>query len=372
MMLEHNTYKEAISDVKLPEEIGMDIVEGAIQRKERRTQKLRARAVAAIAGVFILAFGANGICYAQTGMNIWDLLDSVHHKTDSATAAAITENVQQSDDTILYKNLKFTLESYYFDPINCEAYYTIRTDSLDGSVLSTENIEGVSEYYFSSSPDRMAFETGGGSCAPSNSVYANETHTSIRTYYHDVYHFENDGRPEDTMKVNLEVKSGETVENGITYHEYAIADNFVLQPTGQIPCRYADGSSLDGCTNIKITTGGICFTFDKYFDLEENEPYPIGLVTFTMKDGTSYYMFDAPPEGWEMLEAADTLDGTGYRTPDGEVPKDSVLGTFAGGGGFDGYAKSGWKFEFFSTFNSLINIDDIASIHVDGVEMPLK
>ena len=41
MMLEHNTYKEAISDVKLPEEIGMDIVEGAIQRKERRTQKLR-------------------------------------------------------------------------------------------------------------------------------------------------------------------------------------------------------------------------------------------------------------------------------------------------------------------------------------------
>ena len=49
MMLEHNTYREAISDVKLPDDVGMEIMEGAIRRKEQRTQKLRARAIAAIA-----------------------------------------------------------------------------------------------------------------------------------------------------------------------------------------------------------------------------------------------------------------------------------------------------------------------------------
>ena len=66
MMLESNTYREAISDVKLSDDAGMEIMESAIQRKEQRARKLRARAAAAIAGVILIAFSVDGICYAQT------------------------------------------------------------------------------------------------------------------------------------------------------------------------------------------------------------------------------------------------------------------------------------------------------------------
>ena len=183
--------------------------------------------------------------------------------------------------------------------------------------------------------------------------------------------FETEGSPEDTINVNLSVKDNETVENDITYYEYKIANSFVLKPTGQLPRRHADGSALEGCTDITITSGGISLNFDMHFDFEGEEPYPVQLVTFKMKDGATYYIFDTPPEGWEKLEDSDTFDGTGYRTPDGEVSKDSVLGTFSGGGGFDGYAKSGYNFELFGKFNSLINIEDITAVYVDGVEVPL-
>ena len=94
-----------------------------------------------------------------------------------------------------------------------------------------------------------------------------------------------------------------------------------------------------------------------------------------MKDGTNYYVFDAPPEGWEpldreALDASGNFQDTGYRTPDGEeIPRESILGQFSGGGG--GGGKYMWNYEFSGTFNSLINVDDIAGIYVDGVEMPL-
>ena len=121
MMLEHNTYREAISDVKLSDDVGMEIMEGAIRRKEQRTQKLRARAIAALAATFIIAFGANGICYAQTGMNIWDLLGATYHETEDATAANLAEGFQKSGQSITYGNLQFTLEYYYFEtPITGE------------------------------------------------------------------------------------------------------------------------------------------------------------------------------------------------------------------------------------------------------------
>lgn len=380
MMLEHNTYREAISDVKLPDDVGMEIMEGAIRRKEQRTQKLRARAIAAIAATFIIAFGANGICYAQTGMNIWDLLGATYHKTEEATAANLAEGFQKSGQTITYGNLQFTLEYYYFDPINCEAYYSIRTDSLDGTPLNLENIADSDishEWTFGSSPNRKGgFEPGGWtSNGPISPSYVNDAHTAIQMFYHDVYTYENEGSPEDTMEVFLNVRDGEEVENGITYYKYKKAEgSFLLKPTGQLKSLYADGSSMDGCTTIKVTTGGICLYFHNNIGYDPEE-YPFHLITLKMKDGTNYYVFDAPPEGWEpldreALDASGNFQDTGYRTPDGEeIPRESILGQFSGGGG--GGGKYMWNYDFSGTFNSLINVDDIAGIYVDGVEMPL-
>lgn len=103
----------------------------------------------------------------------------------------------------------------------------------------------------------------------------------------------------------------------------------------------------------------------------------IHLITLKMKDGTNYYVFDAPPPGWEpldqqALDASGNFQDTGYRTPDGEeIPRESILGQFAFGGGFDKTIEDG-NYEFSGIFNSLIDVDDIVGIYVDGTEMPLK
>ena len=252
MMLEHNTYREAISDVKLPDDAGMEIMESAIQRKEQRARKLRARAAAAIAGVILIAFSVDGICYAQTGMNIWELLDSAYYKAESATAASLSEGFQESGESITYGNLQFTLEYYYFDPINCEAYYSIRTDSLDGTPLNLEEFTDTElprEWTFSTSPKRQEeFEPGGSTASePLSPAYVNEEHTAIQMFYHDVYTYEKEGSQKDQMEVVLNVRDGEEVENGITYYKYKKAEgSFLLNPTGQLKSLYADGSSLDG------------------------------------------------------------------------------------------------------------------------------
>ena len=39
MLLEHNTYKEAISDIRLSEERGMEMMENTMKRKEKWSQK---------------------------------------------------------------------------------------------------------------------------------------------------------------------------------------------------------------------------------------------------------------------------------------------------------------------------------------------
>lgn len=375
MTLEHNTYKEAISDVKLPDDVGVGLVESAIQRKERRTQKFRVQAVAAIAGIMIIAFGANGVCYAQTGMNIWEILGSVYHKTENTAAAAVAEGFRDCGDSIIYDNRQFTVESYNFDPINCEIYYSIRIDSLDGTPLNlddfTDNTDLPPKYCFSSAPTRSTpNESYGCSGGPFSTDYANEEHTSIRSIYHDVYTFENAGTSEDRIDIILSARDGEDVENGITYYHYKKVDSISLEPTNQMGYIQADGSALDNCTNIKITPGGICLYFktpnDMSFRLMEPGQEPFNLITLKMKDGASYYLFISTPEGWTPLdESSGTLDGTGYQTPEGEVPSESILGTFSAGGSYGEY-------DFSTVFNSLININEIAALYVDGVEMPLK
>ncbi len=382
MMLESNTYKEAISDVKLSDDAGMEIMESAIQRKEQRIRKLRARAAAAIAGVILIAFSVDGICYAQTGMNIWELLDSAYYKADSATAASLSEGFQESGESITYGNLQFTLEYYYFDPINCEVYYSIRTDSLDGTPLNLEEFTDTElprEWKFSTSPKRQEeFEPGGSTASePLSPAYVNEEHTAIQMFYHDVYTYEKEGSQKDQMEVVLNVRDGEEVENGITYYKYKKAEgSFLLNPTGQLKSLYADGSALEHCTTVKVTTGGISLYFDQYMDSETAEDF-IHLITLKMKDGTNYYVFDAPPPGWELLDqqaldASGNFQDTGYRTPDGEeIPRETILGQFAFGGGFDKTIEDG-NYEFSGIFNSLIDVDDIVGIYVDGTEMPLK
>lgn len=376
MTLEHNTYKEAISDVKLPDDVGTGLVESAIQRKEHRIQKLRAQAVAAIAGILIIAFSANGICYAQTGMNIWDLFGSFYQNTDSEDLSAMTSDFRECGESITYGNLKFTLEYYYFDAIHGEAYCSIRTDSLDGTPIKLPAEDEFPEWEIGLQVERQDDEPGGMSVGESE-PNMNEDHTSMQKYYSHFSNYEKDGSPEDTLKVSLRIDSNQYEENGITYHEYETVDSFTLQPTGELKSLHADGSALDGCTNIRITGSGINLFFDKNIDLESTDPEdaPFHIAKIEMADGTIYYLLNSIPENWKVISdenAGPGLNSLSYQTDTGEtISKDMVLGSFACGGGFDGYAQSGYRYDFDSVFDTYIDINKIAALYIDDVEMPL-
>jgi len=115
MMLERNTYKEAVSDVRLTEEAGMEMLDNAIKRKEQWSQRWRVKTAAVVAGIFVVVLSANGICFAATGMNAWDFFRQIYRST-SEEAEVIARNFQEVGETLVDGNVQYTMENYWYDP----------------------------------------------------------------------------------------------------------------------------------------------------------------------------------------------------------------------------------------------------------------
>ena len=149
MVLEHNTYKEAISDVRLSEERGMEMIENTMKRKEKWSQKWKVQMAAIAAGIVVVVLSVNGICFAATGMNAWDLLQSLY-SDNGEEAEMMSKMFRESGETLTDGNLQFTLERYWYDKDEGMAYFTIRMDSLDGSRLDDSEDAYMVNPYFNS------------------------------------------------------------------------------------------------------------------------------------------------------------------------------------------------------------------------------
>lgn len=374
MILEHNTYKEAVSDINLSDEAGMEMLENAIRKKERWSQKWRTQAIAAVAGIMVVALSANGICFAATGKSAWELFKATYRE-NSKEAAVIADNFQQMGDSVVSDNLSFTLEEYWYDTDNGMAYFTIRTDSLDGSPLSEDKELYVVEPSFNHT----------GSMNISQKTAVSEDKTSIWRYYHVMIAYNKDdnqdmrwapsvraGGSEDALLVNLEVADGGVNENGCaTYKE---AGSFLLEPTPSMKMKNLnlDCSPLAECKEIKLTGGGIKLYFENAYGEGHEKEHPFGMIELRMKDGTSRFAVEDLPEGdWEIL-SDDEREIIGYKSESMDITGDRYLGGFSSGAGMNYYGESLYCSEYNCMFNSFIDLDDVAGVYVDGVELPIK
>lgn len=374
MVLEHNTYKEAISDVKLSDERGMEMIENTIERKERWSQKWKAQMAAIAAGIVVIILSVNGICFAATGINAWDLLQSLYRE-NGENAEVMSQMFRESGETLTDGNLQFTLERYWYDLENGMAYFTIRMDSLDGSRLDDSEDAYIVNPHFNAY-GYMA--VGHGKPVVSEDGASITRHYCMMIAYTDAGGDSSlnaeEGISADAQKYAIEVKDGGTNENGLP--TYKTAGYFILEPTGTMESLQLDSSALEHCGKITITGGGMRMYFDTQFSegiedgQEYEKEYPFGMVEIKMKDGTVANVVENLPEGnWEPIVDDDGVTIIGFKSDTMEISGDQYLGNFSNGGGGDG--EDGWDSQYLSRFTRFINIDDVESVSVDGVELPI-
>ena len=316
----------------------------------------------------VVALSANGICFAATGMNAWDLFQTIY-QGNSKEAEAISQNFQKVGDDLVDGNLRYTLEEYWYDEDAGMAYFIIRMDSLDGSPLNAKDLGYCVEPHF---------KHHGLMSVDSEKPVMSEDNTSARTYYHIMISYnERDGyqfkefvpASEEALVVSLEAKDGGHNEDGEpTYKELGV---FVMEPTDAMKMKRLDldCSALEDCTGIDIVGGGLRMSFDKEFGEED---YPFGILELKMKDGTSCVVVGELPEADWQIESEDG-EITGVKSDTVSYTGDKFLGLLGGsGGGFDGYSKSGYSTQFHCTFNRFIDTGNVAGVYVDGVELPIK
>ena len=367
MVLEHNTYKEAISDIRLSEERGMEMMENTMKRKEKWSQKWKVQMAAIAAGIVVVVLSVNGICFAATGMNAWDLLQSLY-SDNGEEAEMMSKMFRESGETLTDGNLQFTLERYWYDKDEGMAYFTIRMDSLDGSRLEDPDIYEVNPYFNSFG----SMSVGHGEPVVSEDGTSITKHYSLMIAYtsggEEMNPSATEGVSPDAQVCSIEVKDGGLNENGCP--TYKSIGKFVLEPTGTMPNLQLDGSPLEHCVKVSLTGGGLRMFFDTGYELENGEE-PFNIVEIKMKDGTTASVVESLPEGnWEIVTGGkDGAEITGYKSDTVDMTGERYLGGFSYGcgGGNEGTFES----EFLSKFNRFIDIDDVESVSVDGVELPI-
>lgn len=334
MMLDQITYKEAMSKAELPDETGMRLLEEAYGQKEQRRRRWHVQ-IAVFAGILIAAVSANGICFASTGQNVWDLFNAVYQSAVDEDVTAIGEEFRECGESVTDGNLKFTLESYWYDKESVEAYLAVRIDSLDGSKLDAKSADG----YF------VLPETGGCAGSTVSDPVISEDGKSVWTYHHISCAYDIDGKTYDTLRIKFTGNSEERNESW----EFG---SFVLEPTGTMRVREIDCQALEGCSKASLSGTGVKLFYNKSKE-ECREPERIET---RLADGTVYWLDlrPVPDYGMRLTE---------------ELPEHVVTVT---GGSIDMREFEEGVVVYFMDFKDFIDIDSVEAVSVNGVELPLK
>ncbi|MEY8516821.1 DUF4179 domain-containing protein [Lachnospiraceae bacterium 29-84] len=416
MKLNHDIYKEAMENVRLTDDVGIELLHRAaqqnkLQETQRRKWKPQA-AVAAIACILFISFSINSICYAQTGKNVWEMFTSFYGDSSSDELAPIVQKTEYSGKTFTYRNFEFTLEDYWYDQENASAYYAIRTSTLDHTPITMQfdweaYAESLGLHLYKDSlptPEALADTYEGYSFWPRN-IYGGSTSsseprvsedgTSVVQYYFNNELYNKSGQPLDNLEIEIYCsydKDDEVVEDTIgTFH---------LAPTGKMEARTIDCSSMKyGTDNCKITGAGISLYFDGIFqDLLEHNPDPLDTsrdipfnkLEIVMSNGDVYrsdymgYSRDTIPiyDSDGNILNADQMSPEeverAKKAPNGTHPHaydiPEHLHLFYGNwtnNNYDEEKNNEWSV-FSGTFEDFIDISQIVAVYIDGKEMPLK
>lgn len=368
MKLNHDIYKEAMDSIRLSDKTGLALIDEAIHRKEQRKQKQKLQAAAAIAAILITGLGINGICYAQTGMNVLEMFTFAFNNESSGGMESLAEGVTVSGESITDGNLQFTLEHYFYDKENSELFFAFRTTSLDGTPLDWEQVD----YDYNIDPTM-----GSGEWRTSDPIM-NEDNTSCLQYYYILEAIDDFGNPMEQMDINLKYYTDEDV---------TLLHTFKLEPSAKMKVRYADCSILDNCSQkAKMTGLGIRLKFDEEWKeiKDPTNPFitmeyePFYLLDIVMKDGTIYRSEADTPD-----KVIPIYNNSGEITNQAEIDAASPVPEYVSDSekikkcparattrSLDTDAEK-WS-SYTIPYGEFINVDDIAAVYIDGVEIPLE
>ena len=332
MKLNHDIYEEAMANVELPEETGMRLLHESSHRKMQRRQKQKLRAAAAAAAIVTKNISFNGICYARTGQNAIEMFVSLFQQANMEEISTLAQETRESGESFTHENLKFTLERYWYDKENTQAFFTIRTESLNGLPLDVEDIK---ETYVILPTAEFA------SCSNANSELSADK-TSLLEYYTTQNAYDNLGTSVNEMQIRIR-----KYQQDIGF--------FTLAPTGQAKTRYADFGRLKAKnTWAKITGAGLTFSLD-YAVTKDKKPFEI--LDIVMKDGVIYRSDNSNHLPY-TAEAIEEMEKENIRLCTHDIFSNS-------------YRDKTWT-NYSVSFCDYIEVDDITAIYADGNELMLR
>ncbi len=381
MKLNHDIYKASMENVTISDETGRKLLENAIQKNMQHKKKRRMRTTAAIAGILLVGLSMNGLCYAQTGKNVLQMFAGLFENIDSdkpfKELIAMEEGAKEFGESVIHENFRFELERYIFDKENGEVFIIMRTDSLDGTPL---DMEYISKYY------GLLIDGGYGGCGRQSEPAFNKDKTSAWISYFSEEEFAESENPPD--EINVEIYHCIYGDSDDTAETESIGTFTLKEPTGQLKARYVDCSSLKYCdTKARITSSGFSLTFNKDIHaIIYTVDAPFHIIEITMADGTVYRIGSDRDYQWNhkipLYDSEGNLKNKEDFTPEELEALEATLGPAdeetlpdnvrsIGSYGFISDSENGHT-HFSAVFNDFLNVDDIVSVHIDDVEMPLK
>ncbi len=333
----------------------MKLLDEAVHKARQHRQKAKVQAAAVIAVFLTVALSLNGICYAQTGKNAWEMFHAFFDNSNQGEMTEFMEKAKESGESFTYKNLRFTLEQYLYDKENSELFYTVLVESTDGTSLNEEQM--FDDY-------SISVESGKGM----GNAYTewSEDRTSYREYGVMKSNYDKSGKPMDMNKLQVCIYEGDCPAIG----------SFDIETTGRMKTRYMDVSFLEGCSEkAKITGTGVKIFFEKgWFDRnldgEEIKNRPFERLDVVMKDGTvfrggNHRGRDVIPvyNGKGELLNAEEIQGA--------TKAEDIRECFEEWSGGDPRDGEYWL-SYHINFPEIINVDNIDAVYLNNVKIPLE
>jgi hypothetical protein len=299
--------------------------------------------------IAVLSVGTS-VCYAASGQGPIQLLQALFEKSDGVAVAQIEDGFVESGESVAFENMKLTLDQYFFDEEEgvILAEMTLQTtdqtpiiswedayqEAEKSAEFASEEVDTSQKWEAICREDQEQFQIYREICE--NLWSTSDSNISLSW-------------PLGDGAGPLEV----TMEDETTYHLYQIfignknteittpsvlkisyknevVGNITLEDTGTMRTRNVDPSVIAGCTNMSLTGAYLQLWLDNSVYGAEGFAQPFENIEITMNNGESYSWADA---------------------------KDTCIFQY----GEDMAIMN-------MSFPSFVNVDDIVSVRVDGVE----
>lgn len=387
------------------EQVRQNCLEQGIKQKRSRKAALRySLAMAAVCVIAVISVGT-GVCYAATGESPIRLFSELFRASDEDAVAQISESFAEPNAVIEFDNKEFTLDKYFFDKEQGIIFAEMILRTTDGTPVISWDDEYFKEMYYGF-PNEVRTEEEKEAFFQENEeafgAYKEACETAIGSEYlglywplenaganisvdmedEETYHLYGIFVEEDLQKyeesesdtgstyIAVDQKLLDTKKDSVLRVTYGdeIVGEISMENTGTIKYCKIDAEKIRNCTEVSLTGAYMQIYYENEEEiLSDSEDFLVDRIDVTMSDGHIYRWNAA---AWDFDSGVTSGTGRILTQEEAQLLEDepgitkihvcSSLRMENGKGVFDCY------------FPEFLNVDDIVSVEVDGVECLVK